>query len=134
MIYDPNSTEVNSVANAEEHPANDTSEQMPISLLPEPFRLISEAISHSARVPESLAGCCVLGALSASIGSGLKVRSGADRFSHANLYIMASATSGSGKSESFRMALDPFFKAERKAINEWIENIQSTLIADKMHV
>ena len=134
MIYDPNSTEVNSVANAEEHPANDTSEQMPISLLPEPFRLISEAISHSARVPESLAGCCVLGALSASIGSGLKVRSGADRFSHANLYIMASATSGSGKSESFRMALDPFFKAERKAINEWIENIQSTVIADKMHV
>ena len=76
MIYDPNSTEVNSDADVLEHPANDTLEQMPLSLLPEPFRQMSEAISHSARVPQSLAGCCVLGGLSASIGSGLKVRAG----------------------------------------------------------
>ena len=134
MIYDPNSTEVNSDADVLEHPANDTLEQMPLSLLPEPFKQMSEAISHSARVPQSLAGCCVLGALSASIGSGLKVRSGADRFSFANLFIMASAASGSGKSESFRLALGPFFKAEKEAIDDWKENTQSHVIADKMYV
>ena len=134
MIYDPNSTEVNSDADVLEHPANDTLEQMPLSLLPVPFRQMSEAISHSARVPQSLAGCCVLGALSASIGSGLKVRSGADRFSFANLFIMASAASGSGKSESFRLALGPFFKAEKEAIDDWKENTQSHVIADKMYV
>ena len=134
MIYDPNSTEVNSDADVLEHPANDTLEQMPLSLLPVPFRQMSEAISHSARVPQSLAGCCVLGALSASIGSGLKVRSGADRFSFANLFIMASAASGSGKSESFRLALGPFFKAEKESIDDWKENTQSNVIADKMYV
>ena len=62
MIYDPNSTEVNSDDYVLEHLVNDTSEQMPLSLLPEPFKQMSEAISHSARVPQSLAGCCVLGA------------------------------------------------------------------------
>ena len=134
MIYDPHSTEVNSDADVLEHPVNDTSEQMPLSLLPEPFKQMSEAISHSARVPQSLAGCCVLGALSASIGSGLRVRSGADRFTHANLYIMASATSGSGKSESFRLALNPFFTAEKEVIDHWKENVQSSVIADKMYV
>ena len=45
MIYDPNSTEFNSEANVLEHPANDTLEQMPLSLLPEPFKQMSEAIS-----------------------------------------------------------------------------------------
>ena len=115
MIYDPNSTEVNLDDDALEHPVNDTSEQMPLSLLPEPFKQMSEAISHSARVPQSLAGCCVLGVLSASIGSGLKVKSGADQFSFANLFIMASAASGSGKSQSFRLATGPFFKAEKRS-------------------
>ena len=134
MIYDPNSTEVNSDADVLGYLVNDTSEQMPLSLLPEPFKQMSEAISDSARVPKSLAGCCVLGALSASIGSGLKVRSGADRFSFANIYIMASAASGSGKSESFRLALGPFFRAEKEAIDYWKENIKSNVIAEKMYV
>ncbi len=134
MIYDPNSTNIVSDDKAPNTTDSDFLEQMPISLLPEPFSKMSEAISHSARVPQSLAGCCVLGALSASIGSGLRVRSGADRFTHANLYMMASATSGSGKSESFRLALAPFFKAEEEAIDHWKENVQSSVIAEKMHI
>lgn len=134
MIYDPNSTNIVSGDKALNPNDSDFLEQMPISLLPEPFSKMSEAISHSARVPQSLAGCCVLGALSASIGSGLRVSSGADRFTHANLYIMASATSGSGKSESFRLALNPFFTAEKEVIDHWKENVQSSVIADKMYV
>ena len=47
---------------------------------------------------------------------------------------MASAASGSGKSESFRLALGPFFKAEKESIDDWKENTQSNVIADKMYV
>jgi hypothetical protein len=51
--------------------------------------------------PKPLAGCCVLGFLSASIGAGLQVTSGPNRVTRANLYIMPSAESGSGKSETY---------------------------------
>jgi len=133
MIYDPNSTDAVSNQDVLKSDPNDFLEQMPLYLLPKPFADMSQAIVKSARVPPSLAGCCVLGALSASIGSGLRIKNGGDRFAHANLYIMASATSGSGKSESFRLALAPFFKAEEEAIDHWKENVQSSVIAEKMY-
>ena len=91
-----------------------TLENMPLELLPGPFAAMAKGIVETAMVPSSLAGCCVLGTMSASIGSGLRVRNAPDRYSCANLYILASAQSGSGKSESFKHAAAPFREIEQE--------------------
>ena len=45
--------------------------------------------------------------VSASIGAGLQIRSSASRVTPGNLYILASADSGTGKSQAFRPAARP---------------------------
>jgi hypothetical protein len=42
----------------------------PLEHLPPAARDMAEAIAHTERTPETLAGCCVLGFLAASIGAG----------------------------------------------------------------
>lgn len=131
MIYDPSPPSDKNPAEAVIPQQTEPSNPMPLNLLPKPFAEMSQAIVKSARVPPSLAGCCVLGALSASIGSGLRVKSGPDRYSHSNLYILASASSGSGKSEAFRHALAPFFDAEREEIEFWRTDIFPKIWSEK---
>ena len=80
---------------------------------------MAQAIARTERTPETLAGCCTLGILSASIGAGLQVKSGPDRVTRGNLYVLASAESGSGKSETFRHAAKPFHEFERDAVENW---------------
>lgn len=91
----------------------------PLQHLPPAARAMAEAIARTERTPETLAGCCVLGIMSASIGAGLQVTSGPNRVTRANLYIGASAESGTGKSETFRHAAKPFFAYERELIERW---------------
>ena len=95
------------------------SSNFPLEHLPPAVRAMAEAIARTERTPETLAGCCVLGILSASIGAGLQVKSGTDRMTRGNLYLMPSAESGSGKSETFRHAAKPFFIYEREAVERW---------------
>ena len=92
---------------------------------------MAEAIARTERTPETLAGCCVLGILSASIGAGLEVVTGPNRVTRGNLYIVASAESGSGKSETFRHAAKPFFKFEHDCLENWEEKTKPRLEADK---
>ena len=68
----------------------------PVDCLPGAAGDMARAIAHAERVPESLTGCCVLGILSAAIGAGLEVRSGAQRKTRGSLFILASAQSGTG--------------------------------------
>src|SRR6266496_4101388 len=74
----------------------------PLRCLPPAGAEMAEAICATERTPESLAGCCVLGNLSASVGAGLQVRSGPNRVTRGNVFIVASGESGSGKSETYR--------------------------------
>jgi hypothetical protein len=46
-----------------------------------------------------LPAICALGVTSAAIGAGLEIVSAADRVTRANLFLLASAESGSGKSQ-----------------------------------
>ena len=48
----------------------------PLQHLPPVARAMAEAIARTERTPETLAGCCVLGIVSASIGAGLQIASG----------------------------------------------------------
>jgi hypothetical protein len=102
----------------------------PLEHLPPTARAMAEAIANTERTPETLAGCCVLGFLSASIGAGLEVTSGPNRVTRANLYIMPSAESGSGKSETFRHAAKPFFAYEHEMIEGWTAEDLPGLQAD----
>ena len=69
----------------------------PLDCLPAAAADMARAICATERVPESLAGICALGILSASIGRALQVQSGPDRFTRGNLYLVGSAESGSGR-------------------------------------
>ena len=103
----------------------------PVECLPGAAGDMARAIAAAERVPESLTGCCVLGILSAAIGAGLEVRSGGQRKTRGNLFILVSAQTGTGKSESFRHAARPLFDYETKIVEQWRTSILPGLHADK---
>lgn len=92
---------------------------------------MARAIGDTERTPEALAGVCTLGFLSASIGKGLDVQSGPDRRTRGNLYLLASAESGSGKSETFRHAAKPAFEFEKEKLLAWKASTLPGLEAEK---
>lgn len=98
---------------------DDAPQPFPLDCLPLSVADMARAIARTERTPETLAGCCGLGILSASIGAGLQVTSGPNRVTRGNLYLMASAESGSGKSETFRHMAKPFFDFERDLLESW---------------
>jgi replicative DNA helicase len=103
----------------------------PVDCLPGAAGDMSRAIAAAEHVPTSLTGSCVLGILSASIGCGLEVRSGAQRKTRGNLFILASAQSGTGKSESFRHAVRPLHEYERDIIEAWRRDTLPGLQAER---
>jgi hypothetical protein len=96
----------------------------PLHCLPPQVRAMAEAVCATERVPSSLAGCCGLGILSGGIGGKLIVQSGSNRVTRGNLYVFASAESGSGKSEVFRHMARPFREFEIERIERWKEHDQ----------
>jgi len=124
-IYKPGSGKNPGVAEGEEKIL-----PFPLEHLPPTARAMAEAISRTERTPDNLAGCCVLGIVSASIGAGLQIKSGPNRLTRGNLYIMPSAESGSGKSETFRHAASPLFSHERDAVEHWQANTLPNLQAE----
>jgi hypothetical protein len=86
----------------------------------------------------AMAGTILLGAASAAIGKGIRVRNGRNHVTPANLFVLVSKTSGSGGSEAARCIMKPFldehykrkriFKEQEKpAIEGEIEKIQAQL-------
>jgi len=92
---------------------------------------MGRAVCKTVRVLESLPGCCTLGILSTAIGKGLQVKSGANRVTRGNLYVLASAESGSGKSETFRHIAKPFIEFETELVERWKAEIQPELLAER---
>jgi hypothetical protein len=118
----------------------DGAEQLGEEASPQPFPLeclppvagdMARAICETVRVPATLPGCCILGILSASIGAGLQVESDSSRVTRANLYTLASAVSGSGKSETFRHAAKPFQDFEAEMLAKWRAEILPKAQAEK---
>ena len=103
----------------------------PLASLPPTCRAMARAIAATVRVPDSLAGCCVLGILSAACGGGLQVRSGTQRVTRGNVYVVPSAVSGAGKSETFRHAAAPLCAVEREAAEEWKTTTLPGLLAEQ---
>lgn len=121
--------------NGAQHPTTDadvpTIDAFPIAALPPVASTMASAIALTERTPEALAGCCILGIVSASIGAGLQIRSAPNRWTRGNLYIAVSAESGSGKSETFRHAAQPFLDMARQRVESWRTETQPLAEADK---
>ena len=113
---------------ADDEPS-EAAEPFPLHCLPSLVEAMAKEVCATERVPESLAGCCALGILSASIGAGLVVQSASNRVTRGNIYLLASAESGSGKSETFRHMAKPFQQFEMDRIKRWKEQDRPDAIA-----
>jgi hypothetical protein len=107
----------------------DSVETFPLECLPPLIEAFAREVSAAALVPDRLVGCCCLGILSASIGKGLVVQSANHRITRGNIYVLASAESGSGKSESFRLIAKPLTEFEQERARAWRENDRADLLA-----
>jgi hypothetical protein len=103
----------------------------PLHCLAPVCEAMARAICETVRVPESLPGCCILGIQSAAIGKGLQVKSGANRVTRGNLYILPSAESGSGKSETSRHSAKPFLQFEAERLKAWKVETLPGLLAER---
>ena len=91
----------------------------PLDALPLAMATIIAAVSRTERVPLALPAVGALGVVSAAIGAGLEVTSGPNRVTRANLYLLASAESGSGKSETFRLIAAPLVDHQARLLETW---------------
>ena len=115
---------------ADDEPSEEA-EPFPLHCLPPLVEAMAKEVCATERVPESLVGCCALGILSASIGAGLAVQSASNRVTRGNIYLLASAESGSGKSETFRHLAKPFQQFEMDRIERWKEQERPDAIAKR---
>ena len=115
-----------------EHPAGEPSVDPPIfplEALGEPSASMGRAVCATERIPDALAGCCLLAVISTAIGARLEIQSGPNRTTRGNLYIVVSAESGSGKSETYRHVMRPIQDIERETLHAWEANIRPDLSA-----
>lgn len=103
----------------------------PIECLPPDIALMVHAVAVALRVPDSMPGLMALALISASIGKGLVLdwRAGKSP-TPANLFILLSAESGTGKSECYKMIANAFLAFERAMQENWRKEIQPQKQAD----
>ena len=73
---------------------------------------------------------CALGVASAAIGAGLEIVSAADRLTRANLFLLASAESGSGKSQVFRRIAEPIVEHQHQLHEIFREKTSPQLVSE----
>jgi hypothetical protein len=116
---------------AAENEPSEEAKPFPLHCLPPLVEAMAKEVCATERTPESLAGCCALGILSASVGAGLAVKSASNRVTRGNIYLCASAESGSGKSETFRHMARPFQQFELERIKRWREQDRVDALASR---
>ena len=77
------------------------------------------------QVPLELPLMVSLAGISASVGAGVEIRSGKDRSTRANLYVLLGVSSGIGKSEIFRDLVGPINQFE-SSLHQWWEEEPAT--------
>lgn len=104
--------------------------EFPLDRLPSAMRQIVEEVSRSTLAPVSLSAACVLGTVSAALGAGLEIATGGGETLRGNLFIMAAAESGTGKSRSFNAIVAPLIDYERDLLLSWNDNHKPSLTAE----
>lgn len=121
----PNLPKHDSVSSCDAHqpgPELDAPEPAPFptAALPPAIGNFVCAVAEALRIPAALPACCALAATSAAIGRGLALVSGPEgQRTPANLFILASADSGSGKSRVFKEIIQPLLDYECTQLEAW---------------
>lgn len=89
----------------------------------------SEETARVAMVPDSLAGASVLGILSVSIGASLRVKN-YKGLTGANLFIMAIASSGTGKDSALNLVAEPLNEIDNQTNQTWETETKPDLLAE----
>lgn len=86
-----------------------------------PKQLLDRALlcARERDVPVEIPLLVGLSAIATAIGKGLMVRSGRERFTRGNLYILIGTASGIGKSEVFRDIFEPILDFDADLSNWW---------------
>lgn len=103
----------------------------PAECLPPVVADMVNATTSTLRVPACLASICALGVVSASIGKGLIMNTLPSQQTTGNLYLLAGAESGTGKSVAFNHLARPFLDKARQLMEDWKENDLPNLSAEK---
>lgn len=92
----------------------------PLHLIPGTAGRMAACIAASSCSPNpALAGAAVLAAVSTAAGRGLCCEISASRTTYPNLYILVSATSGTGKTETLSKATEALRDAERNLVENY---------------
>jgi hypothetical protein len=83
---------------------------------------------------EALPGGCTLAMLSIAVGAGLEIRSGPNRSTRANIYMIGIAPSGGNKGTVFNLIAKPFLDMERAVIEQWRREVRPDLCAQRKMV
>jgi Protein of unknown function (DUF3987) len=95
------------------------SEPFPTEAFPSPYREVIKSVAHAAKVPESIPGCLVLAALSASVTGGLEGKLFRNLVTPSNVYIIAGMRSGHSKSISYDPLLAPIHELDSSRVDQW---------------
>jgi hypothetical protein len=109
-------------------------QDFPTAVLPPILADMVKEVARITQTPESMAGCLILGIISASIGKGLKLKGHANRLTGANLYILISADSGTGKTLCAKEIFKPFIDFDQKQSDKWRNERLPELQRDKIRL
>lgn len=91
----------------------------PRHCLPDKLKAIVVEVAAAAAVPICLPAICALGAVSAALGAGIEIETDGLSTLRANLYIIITASSGTGKSEASKAILAPLMDHENEMLDKW---------------
>jgi hypothetical protein len=112
---------VTALPSEEETAHADAPQPFPVESLPPALASIALATASCERVPAALPAVCAIGVASAAIGAGLEIFSASDRLTRANLFLLADAQSGSGKSQVFRRIAEAILDYQHQLHETWRE-------------
>jgi len=84
-------------------------DRFPEQVLPPIPRQMVDEVAQVSLVPLTLPACCVLATVSAALGAGLAIPSDRARKTYGNIYVIAGAQSGSGKSLTYDHVMRPVY-------------------------
>ena len=107
-------------------------QDFPTAVLPPILGKMVKEVARITQTPESMAGCLILGIISASIGKGIKLKGHAKRVTSGNLYILISADSGTGKTLCAKEIFKPFIAFDQDRLNRWRDEELPELLKSKI--
>jgi hypothetical protein len=105
------------------------SHPFPVHLLYPPLGGFVKAVAAALNIPCALPAVAALGAVAAALGRGLQIQTGTELFCRGNLYLIAAAMSGVGKSLGIKHATAPLWAFQEEQLRLWQQESQPDLLA-----